>query len=160
MIKGWVGKNSENWLCDRSIWQHFIQGEYHFNLTLTLWCRHILSLLFSCSVMSDSLWPHGLQLTRLPYLSPNHRAYSNSCPLSWWCHPTISSSVTLFFSHPQSFQASGSFPMSRLFTTGGQNIGTSSSALVLPMILGGFPLGLTDLLAVQGTLKNLCAILL
>ena len=160
MIKGWVGKDSENQLCDRSVWQHFIQGGYHFNLTLTLWCRYILSLLFSCSVVSDSLWPRVLQLARLPCLSPNHGAYSNSCPSSWWCHPTISSSVTLFFSHPQSFPASGSFPMSQLFTTGGQNIGSSSSASVLLRILGGFPLGLTDLLAVQGTRKNLCAIFL
>ena len=70
-------------------------------------------LLFSCSVMFDSLWPHGLQPTRLPYPSLSLRACSNSCPSSRWCHPTISSSVVSFSSCPQSFPASGSFPMSK-----------------------------------------------
>ena len=82
--------------------------------------------------MSDSLRPHGMQHTRLPCSSPTLRACSNSCPSSWWCHLTISSSVVPF-SHLQFFPASGSFPMSQFFTSGGQNIGVSASASVLPM---------------------------
>ena len=78
---------------------------------------------FSCSVVSNSLRPHGLHHTRLPCPSPILGAYSNSCPLSWWCHPAISSSVAPFSSSPQSFPASGSFPMSQLFASGGQSIG-------------------------------------
>ena len=102
--------------------------------------------LFSRSVMSASLWPHGLQHTRLSCPSPSPKASSNSCPLSPWCHPTISSSVTLFSSCPQFFPASGSFPMSWLFTSGGQSIGTLASGSALPMtIQGWFPLELTGL---------------
>ena len=108
------------------------------------------SVQFSCSVMSNSLRPHGLQHTRPPFPSPTRRVYSNSCPLSQWCHPTISSSVIPFSSCPQSFPASGSFPMNQLFTSDGQSIGASSSASVLPMnIQGWFPLGLTDLISLQ-----------
>ena len=91
------------------------------------------SIQFSRSVVSHSLRPHGLQHTRPPCPSPMPRVYPNSCPLSWWCHPTISSSVVPFSSCPQSFPASGSFPMSQLFTSGGQNIGVSASTSVLPM---------------------------
>ena len=88
--------------------------------------------------MSDSLWPHGLQHARP---SPTLRAYSNSCPLSWRCHPTISSSVIHFSSCLQSFLASGSFQMSQFFTSGGQGIGVSASASVPPMnIQDWFPL--------------------
>ena len=87
----------------------------------------------SVAVMSDSLRPRGLQHIRLPCLSLSLRVCSNSCPLSWWCHPTISSSAALFSSCPQSFSASGSFPMSQLFISGGQSIGVSASASVLPM---------------------------
>ena len=107
--------------------------------------------------MSDSLQPHGLQHTRLPCPSPTPRAYSNSCPLSQWCHPTVSFSVVPFSSHLQSFPASGSFPMNWFFTSGGQSIGVSASASVLPMnIQDWFPLGWTGwILAVQGTLKSL-----
>ena len=97
--------------------------------------------------MSNSLWPHGLQHARLlcPLLSP--RVCWNSCPLSWGCHPTISSSVTPFSSCPQSFPESESFPVSRLFSSGRQSIETSASASVLPMnIQGWFPLELTGLL--------------
>ena len=113
-------------------------------------------LLFSYSVMSDFLPPHGLQHTRLPCPSPSPRACSNSCPLSWWCHPTISSSVVPFSSHLQSFPASGSSQMSQLFASGGQNIGVSASASVLPMnIQGWFRIDWFDLLAVQRTLKSL-----
>ena len=100
------------------------------------------SVQFSHSVMSDSLWPHGLQHTRPTCPLPIPRVYSNSCPLSRWCHPTISSSVVSFSSHLQSFPASGSFPMSQLFASGGQSIGVSASASVLPMnIQERFPLG-------------------
>ena len=99
-------------------------------------------------VMSDSLWCHGLQHVRLPCPSPTPRVYSNSCPLSWWCHPTISSSVTPFSSCLQSFSASGYFPMSQFFTSGGQSIGVSALASVLPMnIQDWFPLGLTGLIS-------------
>ena len=102
---------------------------------------------FSHSVVSDSLWPHGLQYTRLPCPSPTLGACSNSCPLSQWCHTTISSSVTLF-SCPQSFPASGSFSMSQVFASGDQSIGVSAS--VLPMnIQGWFLLGLTGLISLQ-----------
>ena len=88
--------------------------------------------------------------TRLPYPSPTPRAYSNSCPLSWWCHPTILSSVIPFSSHLQSFPASGSFPISQLFTSGGQRIGVSASASVLPMnIQYWFPLGWTGWISLQ-----------
>ena len=105
------------------------------------------SVQFSRSFMSDSLWPHGLQHARLPCPSPTSRAYSNSCPLSQ-CHPTISSSVVSFSSHLQFFPASGSFPMSQFFTSGGQSIGVSVS--VLPMnIQDLFPLGLTGWISLQ-----------
>ena len=123
---------------------------------------HLLTVLplffhqFSHSVMSDSLQPHELQHARLPCPSPIPRAYSDSCPLSCWCHPTISSSVVPFSSCLQSFPASGSFPMSKFFPSGGHSV--SASALVLPMnIQDWFPLGLTGwiFLAVQGTLKSL-----
>ena len=83
-------------------------------------------------VVSDSFWPHGLQHTRLPCPSPTPAVYSNSCPLSRWCHPTISSSIIPFSSHLQSFPPSGSFQMSQFFTSDGQSIGVSASASVLP----------------------------
>ena len=107
-----------------------------------------LPLWFSRSVVSNSLWPHGLQHTRLPcpLLSPG--VCSNSCPLSQWCHLTISSSVTPFSSCLQSFPASGSFPIRQLFTSSDQSIGASTSASVLPMnIQGWFRLGLTSLIS-------------
>ena len=83
--------------------------------------------------MSDSLEPHELQHARPPCPSPTPRVYSNSCPSSWWCHPAISSSIVPLSSCPQSLPASGSFPMSQLFAWGGQNIGVSASASVLPV---------------------------
>ena len=105
---------------------------------------------FSCSVMSHSLWPHGLQHARLPCLSPTPGTYSNSCPPSWWCHPTISSSVVPFSSCFQSFPASESFPMSQFFTSGGQSIEVSASASVLPMnIQDWFALGLIGWISLQ-----------
>ena len=88
---------------------------------------------FSRLVVSDSLWPHGLQHSRLPRPSPTPGAFSNSCPSSQWCHPTISSSVIPFSSCLQSFPASGSFPRSQLFASGGQSTEVSASASVLPM---------------------------
>ena len=115
-------------------------------------------LQFSYSVLSNFLQPHRLQHARLPWPSLTLRACSNSCTLSWLCHPSISSSVIPFSSHLQSFPESGSFPMCQFFTSGDQNIGVSSSASVLPMsIQDWFPLGLTplNLLAVQGTFKSL-----
>ena len=103
---------------------------------------------FSHSVVSDSLRPHGLQHTRPPCPSPTPGVYSNSCPLSQWCHPTISSSVIPFSSHLQSFPASGSFQMSQLFASGGQRIGVSALASVLPMNIQDYsPLGWTGLVS-------------
>ena len=99
--------------------------------------------------MSDSLWPHELQHARLPCPSPTPRAYSNSCPLSRWRHPTILSSVVPF-SYLQSFPASGAFPMNWVFVSDGQSIGASVSTSVLPMnIQDWFPLGLTGLISLQ-----------
>ena len=103
--------------------------------------------------MSDSLRPHGLQHARLPCPSPTHRADSNSCPLSQWCHPTISSSVIPFSSHLQSFPESGSFPVSQFFTSGGQSFSISPSNKYSGLI--SFRMDWLDLLAVQGTLKSL-----
>ena len=101
------------------------------------------SVQFNCSVVSDTLQPHGLQH---PCPSATPGAYSNSCPLCQWCHPTISSSVIPFSSCFQSFPVSGSFPMSQFFTSGGQSIGVSASTSILPVnIQDWFPLGLTRL---------------
>ena len=101
---------------------------------------------FSLSVMSDSLWPSGLEHSRLPCPSPTPGVCSNSCPLSWWCHPTISSSVVPLCPCLQSFPASGSFLRSQFFTSGDWSIGASALAPVLPMnIQGWLPLGLTGL---------------
>ena len=120
---------------------------------LNLYQNHLTpfqSVAFSRSVVSDSLRPHILQHASLPCPSPAPRACSNSCASSRWCHPTISSSVVPFSSCLQSFPASGSFPTSQLFTSGGQNIGASASAPVLPMnIQDWFPLGLTGLVSLQ-----------
>ena len=102
------------------------------------------SVQFSRSVVSDSLQPHGLQHARLPCPSPTSWAYSNSCPFSQWCHPTSSTSVVPFSCCLQSFPASGSFPMSQFFPSGGQTIGISAWASVLPMnIQNWFLLGWT-----------------
>ena len=101
----------------------------------TLWFSSVqfCSVQFSCSIMSDSLLPHGLQHARPSCPSPTPGVHSDSCPLSWWCHPAISSCVVPFTSCPQSLPASGSLPMSQLFTWGGQSIGVSASTSVLPM---------------------------
>ena len=108
------------------------------------------SVKFSRSVMSDSLGPHGLQHARPHCPSPTPGIYSNSCPLSWWCHPTILSSVLPFSSCLQSFPASGSLPMSQFFASGGKIIGPSASASARPMnIQDWFPSGLTALISLQ-----------
>ena len=108
------------------------------------------SVQFGRSVMTNFLWPHGLQHAKLPCLSPTPWACLNSSPLSWWCHPTISSSVVPFSSHLQSFPASGAFLISQYFALGGQSIGVSASASVFPMnIQDWFPLGLSDLISLQ-----------
>ena len=118
---------------------HYLNNIFNFNVFKI---DYFTSVQFSNSVMSDSLRPHGLQHTRPPCPSPTPRACSNSCPLSQWCHPTISSSVIPFFSCLQSLPASRSFPMSQFFASGGQSIGVSASASVLPMnIQDWFPLG-------------------
>ena len=121
------------------------------------WCELDL---FSCQIMMTefssvthscpTLWPHGLQHARLPCPSPNPGAYSNSCPLSRWCHLTSSSSFVPFSSHLQSFPASGAFPVSQFLASGSQSIGVSASASVLTMnIQVWFPLGLTDWISLQ-----------
>ena len=131
---------------DTGLWwrklQHLLQGIKQGVL--------VGSVRFSSSVMSDSLGPHGLQHASLPHPSPTPGASSNSCPSSQWCHPTISSSVVPFSSCLQSFPSSGSFPVTQFFASGGQSIGASTSALVLPMnIQDWFPLGLTGLIFLQ-----------
>ena len=126
---------------------HFRQILYHWTTMETLWLG---LLLFSHSVISNSLQPHGLQHTRLPCPSPFPGACSTSCPLSRRYHPTISSSIVPFSSCLLSFPASRSFPVSPLFTSGGQSIGASASASVLQVnIQGWFPLGLTGLISLQ-----------
>ena len=109
----------------------------------------LISVHFSHTVMSNSLWPHGPQHTRSPCPSPTRRVYPNLCPLSQWCHPTISSSVVPFFSCLQSFPASGSFQMSQFFTSGGQSIGVSASTSVLPMNTQDWSLGWTGWIFLQ-----------
>ena len=121
-----------------------ILGNCYVSLNL-----YVIWWLFSHSIMFDSLWPHGPQHPRLPCPSLSPGVCSNSCPLSQWCQPTISSSVVPF-SCLQSFPASGSFQMSQFFTWSSQSIGASASASVLPMnIQGWFPLGLTGLISFQ-----------
>ena len=117
------------------------EGIYCVPVTCQGLCWLLRISQFSHWVMSDSLWPHGLQHARLP------KACSNSCPLSWWCHPTILSFIVPFSSCLQSFSASGSFPMRQFFLSDGQSNEASASASVLPVnIQGWFPLGLTGLI--------------
>ena len=131
-----------------------VTGAVHSVWHLDSFVHSLIQWMFSehlpccCSVAQScpTLHFHGLQHARPPCPSLCPRVFSNSCPLSQWCHPTISSSVTSFSSYPQSFPASGSFPMSQLFTSGGQSIGASAS--VLPMnIRSWFPLGWTGLIS-------------
>ena len=133
----------------RSMWPN---ADLHFQLDSPLLLS--ISVQFSLSVMSNSLRPHGRKHgrkhARLPCPSPTPRAYSNSCLFSWWCHPNISSSVVPFSSCLQSFPASGSFQLSQLFASGGQNIGVSTSTSILPMnIQDWYPLGCTGGISLQ-----------
>ena len=131
----------------------------HFKPLLASGSRYqFSSVQFNHSVVSNSLWPHGPQHARPSYPSPTPRVYPDSCPSSWWCHPTISSSVVAFSSCPQSFPASGSFPMSQLFASKWPkywsfsfNISPSNEYLGLT----SFRMDWLDLLAVQGTLNSL-----
>ena len=127
-------------------------------MTFKWWLIQDSSVQFSHLVVSDSFRPHGLQHARLPCSSPTPRVYPNSCPLSWWCHPTISSSVVPF-SCPQSFSASGSFQMSEFFISGDQSIGVSVSTSVLPMnIQDWFPLGWTGWISLQSKFRPIWTI--
>ena len=132
---------------------YFLSQQVHY-----MYSVDIMYIQFSRSVVSDSLWPHGPQHARPPCPLMTPGVYSSSCPSSRWCHQSISTSVGPFYSCFQSFPVSGSFQTSQLFASGGQSIGVSASASVLPMnIQDWFPLGWTglDLLAVQGTVKSL-----
>ena len=128
-----------------------ILSHIYFNLDISflVLTPAFSSVQFSRSVVSDSLQPHGLQHARPPCPSPTLRVYSNSCPLSRWCHPTISSSVIPFSSWLQSFPASGSVQMSQFFASGGQSIGVSASTSVLPMNTQGWSLGWTGWISLQ-----------
>ena len=139
LLEIWMSYARCGFLCLYPIWDSL---SCCFNL--------FFSVQFSCSVVSYSLRPHGLQHTKPPCPSPTPRVYINSCPLSQWYHLTISSSVIPFSSCPQAFPASGSFQMSQLFTSGGQNTGVSASASVLPMnTQDWFSLGWTDWISLQ-----------
>ena len=132
---------------------------FFYSPTLTsihdYWKNHQSHSQFSRSIVSESLWPHEPQHTRPPCPLPIPGVYPNSCPLSQWCYPTISSSAVPFSSYPQAFSASGSFPMSQFFTSVIQRTGASSSSSVLPMnIQGWFPLGLTDLILLSKGLSR------
>ena len=122
----------------------------------TVWAAREAKVRFNSLVVVQPLRPPGLQRTRPPCSSPPPGVYSNSHPLSRWCHPTISSSVIPFSSHLQSLPASGSFPMNQFFTLGGQSIGVSASAISSYNEYSGliFRMDRLDLLAVQGTLKS------
>ena len=144
-------KNSESWkasywiemMTDKMAWNYLLQW------FLVQYFQNQFSQ-FSHSVVFNSLQPHGVQHVRLPCPSPTPKACSNTCPSSWWCHPTVSSSVVPFSSCLQSFPASGSFLVSQFFTSGGQSIEASASASVLPMnIQDWFPLGLIGWISLQ-----------
>ena len=114
-----------------TLMRHFVSIITHLLFLLFVSRRQLVQ--FTCSVMSDSLWPHESQHAKPPRPSPTPGVHRNSCPSSRWCHPTISSSVVPFSYCPQSLPASGSFPMSQLFSWGGQRIGVSALVSVLPM---------------------------
>ena len=127
----------------------YYKGIYIYYLPRGIWL-YFRSDQISCSVVSDSLRSHELQHARPPCPSPTAGVYPNPCPLNQWCHPTVSSSVVPFSSCPQSFPASESFPMSQLFTWGGQSTGVSASKSLLPMnIQDWFPLGWTGWISLQ-----------
>ena len=131
----WTKVCSQHWRCT-VVPSHWLSHSHGSEIVLSV----LSSVQFSCSVMSGSLQPHELQHARPPCPSPTPVVHPNSCPLSWWCHPTISSSAVPFSSCPQSFPASGSFQMSQPFASGGQSIGpwASASALVLPKTIQGW----------------------
>ena len=139
-----LSQRNQRWVA-RSIWPLLYAASWSSGHRRKL---GIKMLLLSHSVVSDSLPSHGLQHTRLPYPSPTPGVCSDSCPLSQWCHPSISSSVVPISSCLQSFPASGSFPISRLFTTDCQSLVASASVLLMN-IQGWFPLGLTGLISLQ-----------
>ena len=144
---GGSGTIPKRWLCLIDQRMRILRGWKSWKLCLS---QCISSVQCSRSVVSNFLRAHGLQHARLPCPSPTPRAYSNSCPLNRWCHPTISSSVVPFSSCLKSFPASGSFPVSQFFTSGGHSIGISVSASDLPMnIQGSFPLGWTSWISLQ-----------
>ena len=134
-------KTDQSNLAPRTLlWTEYLCSPTYWDLNLNLEVLRggnfgvgLSSVQFSCSVVSDSLWPYESQHARPPCPSPTPGVYSNPCPSSRWCHPTISSSVIPFSSCPQSFPASGSFPMSQLVTWGSQSTGVTDSASVLPM---------------------------
>ena len=131
------GMEPAGWVDRKGFWRNWLTWLWKFSQ-------------FSCSAMSDSLRRHEPQHARPPCPSPIPRVYPNSCPLSWWCHPTISSSVIPLSSCSQSFPASGPFQMSQLFASGGQSIGVSASTSVLPMNTQDWsPLGWTDWISLQ-----------
>ena len=130
--------------------QHDLASTFSLFLSQVSYVDYIHSVQFSLSIVSNSLQPHELQHARPPYPSPTAGVHPNPCPLSQWCHPTISSSVIPFASCPQSFSASGSFQMSQLFASGGQSTGASASTSVLPMNIQDWsPLGWTGWISLQ-----------
>ena len=148
--------------CHLHIWHYWYFSQQSWFQLVLLPAQHLLickmiskhpyfsSVQFSCSVVSDSLRPHGLQHSTSPCPSPAPGVYSNSCPSRWWCHPTTSFSVIPFSSCLQSFPESGSFPMSQFFASGCQSIGVTASASVLPMnIQDWFLLGWTGWIPLQ-----------
>ena len=144
------GNHENSYSCHADDFKNLKRGTIEVDCYTSVQFR---SVQFSCSVVSDSFQPRELQHIRPPCPSPTPGVHPNSCSLSQWCHLTISYSVVLFSSCPQSFPASGSFQMSQLSTSGGPSIGVSALASVLPMI--SFKMDWLDLLAVQGTLKSL-----
>ena len=149
-----ISPNHLAWKRNKQTWSYFLKFIISSLCVCILWDIYIYmvvsSVHFSRSIVYNTLQPRGLQHTRPLCPSPTPGVYSNSCPLSPWCHPAISSSIAPFSSRLQSFPASGSFLMSQLFASGGQSIGVSASTSVLPMnILDWFPLGWTGWMSLQ-----------
>ena len=146
------------WYLSVQLFQHHLLKDYFYSIVLLLFLYQIsvdyICYCCCCSVMSNSLWPHGLQHRKPPCVSPDF--WPSSCPLNWWYHPAISSSDVIFSFYPQSFPASGTFPMSQLFTSDDQNPGASTSALVFPTnVQGWFPLNLTGLILLSKGLSGI-----
>ena len=143
MINVLTNNIGSNWLCNN-------RNQYQVQPPWMMASKQVISVYFSCSFVSDSLQPHGLQHARFPCPSPTPEASSNSCPVSQWCHPIISSSVFPSSCCLQSFPESESFPISQFFTSSGPSIGSSASVSVLPMnIQDWFPLGLAGLISLR-----------